>query len=152
MSSSARSKAVTRVILASGLIVVLMLLAFGAQDQSLAGLVVVFAVVLGIPFLLLSLIDLGRALRADAGGDFRATKATWLLTHLQAAFGAVCMAAAAFAVYQNLASWFGGTTDSHWVLVLAYVILGLGMVLVGFRFIYSAFVPDSSSRYRGNDA
>ena len=110
-----------------------------SNDRSVMGLSVVIAAILGVPFLLLSLIDLGKALRDEGGGNFRATKSTWLLAQLQAVFGAVCMGAAAFTLYQNIPAWFAGPVGFHRVLLVVCIFSAVLLVVVGFFYIYSAF-------------
>jgi hypothetical protein len=110
-----------------------------SNDRSAIGLSVVIAAILGVPFLLLSLIDLGKALRDESGGNFRATKSTWLLAQLQAVFGAVCMAAAAFTLYQNIPAWFASPAGFHRVLLVVWVLSAALLIVVGFFYIYSAF-------------
>lgn len=47
-----------------------------AVDRGLAAIFVALICLVGLPCLLLSLIDLGKALRSQNGGDFRATRGT----------------------------------------------------------------------------
>lgn len=110
-----------------------------SDDRSAQALSVAVAVILGVPFLLLSLIDLGKALRSESGGNFRATKATWVLTQLQAVFGAVCMAAAAFNLYLNIPAWLVSPAGFHRLLLAVWVIVAVLFVAVGFFYVYSAF-------------
>jgi hypothetical protein len=44
-----------------------------SNDRSAIAVSVAIAAILGVPFLLLSLIDLGKALRSESGGNFRMT-------------------------------------------------------------------------------
>jgi uncharacterized membrane protein len=109
------------------------------KDRSVIGLSAVIAAILGVPVLLLSLIDLGKALRDESGGNFRAKKSTWLLAQLQAVFGAVCMAAAALTLYQNIPAWFVSRSGFHGVLLAVWIFSAVLLVVVGFFYIYSAF-------------
>ena len=110
-----------------------------SNDRSVIGISVVTVAILGVPFLLLSLIDLGKALGDESGGNFRATKSTWLLAQLQAVFGAVCMAAAAFTLYRNIPAWFASPVGFHSVLLAVWIFSAVLLVVVGFFYIYSAF-------------
>jgi len=61
---------------------------------------------------------LARVLGNESGGYFRATKTTWLLSHLQAACGSVCAAAAGLAVCINFSASTSGTVNAHGFLLL----------------------------------
>jgi hypothetical protein len=113
-------------------------------DSPFGPVAIVSAVILGFPFVLLSLIDLGRVLRAEHKGDFRASKATWLLSQMQAGFGAVCMAAGGYAAYINLGAWRNGARNFQGVISLLGIPMGLLLILVGYQFIRSAFVAERS--------
>jgi uncharacterized membrane protein len=111
-------------------------------DRSVTAVVIAFTFALGIPVLLLLLIDLGRALRVERDGDFRATRTTWLLAHLQAALGALCMAVGGFSVIHRVSLWLTGTANFNGVMLLIWIPIGIGMVVVGFSYIWSAFTRD----------
>jgi hypothetical protein len=138
MTSSPKTKAKRRVMWSLALLFGLGAIAI-SNDRSVIGLCVVIAAILGIPFLLLSLIDLGKALRDESRGNFRATKSIWLLAQLQAVFGAVCMAVAAFTLYQNIPAWLASPAGFHSVLLAVWVFSAVLLVVVGFFYIYSAF-------------
>ena len=108
---SARKKATRWVACSSAFVLTMAGLAF-TVDRSLAGIFVVLLFLLGLPGLLLSLIDLGKSLRAEHGGNFRATKATWWLTQLQATLGALCAAVGGFGVYAALSDWARAATPT----------------------------------------
>lgn len=110
-----------------------------SNERSVTGVSLAVAAILGVPFLLLSLIDLGKALKDENGGNFRATRPTWVLAQLQAAFGAVCMASAAFTLYQNVPAWFAAPAGLRRVLLAAWIFCGVLLVVIGFFYIYSAF-------------
>jgi hypothetical protein len=141
VASSSKSRAVIRAFASFALLLVLGTIALGADDQSIKGVAAAFAVILGVPFVLLSLIDLGGILRVEAGGDYQATKAAWLLSHLQAAFGATCMAAAGYATYYNVTTWLNGTAKFHGAVLLLSVPMGVALIVVGIDYVWSAFVP-----------
>jgi hypothetical protein len=69
-----------------------------------------------------------------------------LLSHVQAAFGAVCMAAAAYAIYHNVNLWRDGTADFHGAMLFIWIPIGLALILVGFNFIRTAFRSLSGGR------
>jgi hypothetical protein len=110
-------------------------------DSPWGAVAIVSAVILGFPFVLLSSIDLGRVLREEHGGDFRASTATWLLSQVQAGFGAVCMAAGAYSAYMGVRAWRGGVENWQEAIPLFGIPTGILMVLVGFQFIRSSFDP-----------
>jgi hypothetical protein len=139
---------VRRLALSSLFLAVLVIVAFIADDPSLRAVAMAFGGILGLPFVLLSSIDLGRVLRSESGGDFRASRATWLLSHIQAAFGAVCMAAAAYAVYHNVSVWLAGTADFHGAMLFIWVPLGLALIVVGFLMIRTAFMAEAKEADR----
>lgn len=139
MTSSPKSKAKKHVMWSLALLLGMAAIAVISDDRSAIAVSVAIAAILGAPFLLLSLIDLGKALRSESGGNFRASKATWLLTQLQAVFGAVCMAAAAFTLYQNIPAWFVSPAGFHRLLLAVWVVVAVLFVVVGFFFVYSAF-------------
>jgi hypothetical protein len=87
------------------------------------------------------LLDLGGALRNESVVASSKSWLTCLLSQLQAAFGAVCMAAAAFTVYHNAIAWASSTAQMR-VLLAAYIFIGLLMVYVGFNYIRSAFASE----------
>jgi hypothetical protein len=139
MTSSPKTKAKRRIMWSVAFLLGLGIVIAISNDRSVIGLSVVIAAILGVPFLFLSLIDLGKALRDESGGNFRATKSTWLLAQLQAVFGAVCMAAAAFTLYQNIPAWFASPLGFHGVLLAVWIFSAVLLVVVGFFYIYSAF-------------
>jgi len=145
-------KQVTKVTLSTVLLVVLGGIAIVADDRSLSGVAIVFGLVLGIPFLLLSLVDLGRTLRSRNSGNYKASKTAWILSQLQAAFGSVSIAAAAYGLYRVVSAWYNGTAEFDSVMLFIWIPTGLGMIAVGFHYIWSAFVPvENNEESDGND-
>jgi len=134
-------KQVIKIALSMVLLVVLGGIAIVADDRSLSGVAIVFGFALGIPFLLLSLVDLGRTLRSRNNGNYKASKTTWFLSQLQAAFGSVSIAATAYGLYHAVSAWYNGSAEFNSVMLFIWVPTGLGMIVVGFHFIWSAFVP-----------
>ena len=132
------------------LVFVLITIALGADDRSVVAVAIAFACFLGIPFLLLSLIDLGHILRAESGGDFNATIATRLLSHLQAAFGATCMGAGGYVVYDGVAR-LSQTVEFDTGALFLRALTGIGIFVVGVGYIWSAFVPGRKEPGGGND-
>jgi hypothetical protein len=150
VTSPGKPKAVRRLVLSGVLLVGFVVVALVANDPSLRAVAIAFAAILGLPFVLMSSIDLGRVLRSESDGNVRASRATWLLSHVQAAFGAVCMAAAAYAIYHNVNLWRDGTADFHGAMLFIWIPIGLALILVGFNFIRTAFAPERRE-VPGND-
>jgi hypothetical protein len=142
VASSGKPKAVRRLVLSSMFAAGLVVVGVVDTDSPWGAVAIVSAVILGFPFVLLSSIDLGRVLRSEHEGDFRSSKATWLLSQVQAGFGAVCMAAGAYAVYVGINAWRDSTVNFQGAMSFLGIPMGLGCILVGFQFIRSAFVPE----------
>jgi hypothetical protein len=149
MAAPLVSKATKRIVWSLALILIIAATAWIADDRSATAVVIAFTFVLGIPVLLLLLIDLGRALRIESGGDFRATRTTWLLAHLQAALGALCMAVGGFSVFHTISLWLTGTANFDRAMLLIWIPVGIGMVIVGFSYIWSAFTRDRKDEPNG---
>ncbi len=140
LKTKTKTKAIAKVIWS--LLFLLALIVIAISDHDLASVSIGCALILGGPFLLLSLIDLGRVLKSLNGEDFRATKATWLLTQLQAALGAVCVAAGGFATYINFIAWFSGAANLSDIVHLIWIPMGILLVIVGILYIYTTFAVD----------
>ena len=145
MLSSATEKAQKRVFWSFVFLLALVAVFVSANDPSARAVSAAFAAILGVPFLLLSLFDLGRALKSEDNAGPRTSRLVWLLSQLQAAFGAVCMAAAAFTVYHNVLAWPVTPTAGGRALLAVFVVGGLLMVVAGFSFIHSAFARGRKS-------
>jgi len=148
MALSRKAKAVIRFVLSVAFMLVMVIMAKVADDRSLVSIALAFTVILGIPVVLLSSIDLGRVLRMERGGNFLTTKMTWFLTQLQAAFGAICIAAGGYAAYYNLIDWVKGKGSLPWI----WMVMGLMMTKVGFDYIRSVFAPKRESGQSESDA
>jgi hypothetical protein len=148
VASQGKTKAVRRLVLSALFLVALVVVAVVANEASLRSVAIAFAAILGLPFVLLSSIDLGRVLRSESGGNFRASRTTWLLSHVQAAFGAVCMATAAYAIYHNVSVWRDGTAGFHGAMLFVWIPMGLALIVVGFNFIRTAFLPERQKASR----
>ena len=112
--------------------------AFGLEDPSLRGAAAGIALLLCLPLLLLSLIDLGRWLRLGTVG-YRTTATMWLLSHLQAAVGAIAVAVGGLGLFHWSDSWMSATGNFDRVLLIVSVPIALGMIAFGFHYIYTAF-------------
>ena len=145
MASSPKQKAKKRVLWSSAFLLGLATIFAFSSDPAPRAVSVAFAAILGVPFLLLSLFDLGSALRIESSGNFRASWPTLLLSELQGAFGAIGMAAGAFTVYHNVALWLVTPPGPRHHLLVIFILAGLLMVFVCFHFTYSAFVRPSKS-------
>src|SRR5690348_2896837 len=132
MTSSPTAKAKKHVMWSSAFLLSMAAVAVISNDRFVIAVSVAIAAILGVPFLLLSLIDLGKALRSESGGNFRASKATWLLAQLQAVLGAVCMAAATFTLCQNIPAWLVSPPGFHHLLLAVWVVVAVLFVVVGF--------------------
>jgi len=125
-------KAIRNIILSLMFLLILTALSIAVPDGLFVGVAIASAVIIGLPCLLLSIADLGRALKIEHGGDYRATIAVNLLSHYRAAGGAVCISAAGYMLFQNLRALIKGTSTAPLALQLFWLILGLLMVIVGF--------------------
>jgi len=150
VTASGRPRAIRLIVVSTTSLFVSVLVAWLSDIQSLVGVVLVFAALVGIPVLLLSLIDLGLILRAEHGGDYRATVTTRVLSHVQAGFGAVCMAAAGAVVYHHIRNYATDSAESQGAWVFLWVPMGILLALVGFSYIHSAFAPPTEET-SGND-
>jgi len=146
MTSSPKAKAKKHVMWSLAFLLGMAAVAVISNDRSAIAVSVAIAAILGVPFLLLSLIDLGKALRSESGGNFRASKATWLLAQVQAVLGAVCMAAATFTLYQNIPAWLVSPPGFHHLLLGVWVVVAVLFVVVGFFYVYSAFARPRKDR------
>lgn len=140
--SVASKKAVRNIILS--LAFLLALAAAAVVATPFAGVAIASAVIVGVPCLLLSVADLGRALKIEHDGNYRATIATNLLSHYRAAGGAICIAAAGYMLFQNVRALVNGTSSSPIALQLLWLAMGALMVAVGFLLIIRAFAKESA--------
>jgi hypothetical protein len=145
MSIAPKLKAIRNIILSVVFLLALAAISVAAQDRSVVGAAIMFAVILGLPCLLLSIADLGRALKIEHGGNYRATGATRLLSHYRAAGGAICVSVAAFALFQNVRALISGSSDAPIALQLFWVLLGILFVLIGLLLIVRAFAKESNN-------
>jgi len=152
MAQQSLPKQVIKVALSMALLIVFGGVAIVADDRSLSSVAIVFGLVLGIPFSLLSLIDLGKVLRSRNNGNYKASKTTWILSQLQAAFGSVSIAAAAYGLYRVVSTWHNGTAEFNGMMLFIWVPMGLAMIVIGFHYIWSAFAPaETNMRSDEND-
>ena len=142
MGVTPKSKAIRNITLSVAFLLMLFAASFGARSTQVAGVAITFAAVLGLPSLLLSLADLGRALKIEHAGNFRATAATRILSYYRAAGGAICIAASAYTLGRNIPELLNRTSAAV-TLPMLRVVGGVALVLVGFMVIFHAFAKES---------
>ena len=151
MSVASKPKAIRNIILSVVFLLGLAAISLAVEDRSLVGVAVAFATILGLPCLLLSIADLGRALKIEHGGNYRATPTTRLLSHYRAAGGAICVSVAGYTLFQSVRALVNGTSTASIALQLFWVLLGIMMSVVGFLLIVRAFARESDDAQRSNN-
>jgi hypothetical protein len=141
--SVASKRAIRNILLSLSFLLALAVVSILAQDRSLVAVAVVFAFVLGLPGLLLSIADLGRALKIEHGGNYRATGTTRLLSHYRAAGGAICTSAALYTLFRNIQALLNGTSAQPVMFQLLLVLGGLAWAVLGVLLIVRAFAKES---------
>ena len=151
MSVTSKPRAIRNIILSVVFLLGLAAISIAAQDRSVDGVAIAFAAILGLPCFLLSVADLGRALKIEHGGNYHATATTRLLSHYRAAGGAICISVAAYSLFQNVRALVNGTSNVPIALQLFWVLLGITMVLIGFFLIVRAFAKESDDAQGSNN-
>ena len=143
MSVAPKAKAIRNLVLSLAFLLLLLAVSLVVQDQSTVGVAIAFAVILGLPSLLLSVADLGRALKIEHAGNYRATAFTRLLSHYRAAGGAICIAVAGYTLFRYLPALINGTSAEPVTLQFARVVGGGLLAFLGFMIIVKAFAKES---------
>ena len=143
MAVTPKLRAIRNITLSVAFLLMLFAASFGAHSAQVVGVAITFAVVLGLPSLLLSLADLGRALKIEHAGNFRATATTRVLSYYRAAGGAICIAASAYTLGCNIPELLNRTSAAPVTLQMLRVVGGVALVLVGFLVIFHAFAKES---------
>ncbi len=133
------SREAKRVALSVAFLALLVVMAWPADDRGSPVRAIALGAFVGLPFVILSLIDWGKALRRSSDGNFRGSLGARLLSHFQAGVGAICMAAGAYAISHDLFAWYRGAGGFSGPIVLVWIISGAGLVAIGFVWIWSAF-------------
>jgi hypothetical protein len=142
MSITSKQKAIRNIVLSLAFLLVLLVVSIVAKD--LVGVAMGFAVVIGLPSLLLSVADLERALKIEHAGNDNATTATRLLSHFRAAGGAICIAAVGYTLFRNVSALVIGSSAEPVALQLAWVVSGVLFTFLGFKLIVQAFAKESN--------
>ena len=145
MSATSKTKAIRSIILSALFLVALAVISFVVQDRSVVGVAIAFAAILGLPCFLLSVADLGRALKIEHGGNYRATVATRLLSTYRAVGGAICVAVAGYALFRTVRALVNHTSTTPIALQLVWALTASLLVSIGFFLIVRAFAKESSS-------
>jgi hypothetical protein len=143
MSVASKSRAIRNIFLSLQFLLPLAAVLVFAHDQSLVAVAAALAFVLGLPCLLLSIADLGRALKIEHGGNYRATFATRLLSYYRATGGAICISVALYTLFRNIQTLINGTSAQPVMLQLLLVLGSLAWGLLGVLLTVRAFAKET---------